>query len=161
MAGPLAARDVFRNPLHFLAYGFGAGLAPKAPGTAGTLAAIPVYILVHLGGIWFYLGFTLVAFIAGIAICGYTARHMGIADPAGVVWDEIVGYLISMAAAPFGGIWIIAGFLLFRLFDIWKPWPIGMLDRRIKGGLGIMLDDAVAGLFTATVLGLAVHILNM
>jgi phosphatidylglycerophosphatase A len=86
---------------------------------------------------------------------------MGIDDPSGVVWDEIVGYLISMAAAPLGVIWIVAGFVLFRLFDIWKPWPIRMLDRRVKGGLGIMLDDVVAGLFTAILLALAVHFLNL
>lgn len=160
MSGPLTVRDVYRDPRHFLAYGFGAGLAPRAPGTAGTVAAIPVYMLVHLGGIWFYLGFTLVAFIAGIAVCGYTARQMGVADPSGVVWDEIVGYLISMAVAPFGVIWILAGFVLFRVFDIWKPWPIRVLDQRIKGGLGIMLDDAVAGLFVAILLEVAVYILN-
>jgi phosphatidylglycerophosphatase A len=160
MSGPLTARDVFRNPWHFIAYGFGAGLAPRAPGTAGTVVAIPVYLLVHLGGIWFYLGFTLAAFLIGVAICGYTARHMGIDDPSGVVWDEIVGYLISMTLAPLGIIWIVAGFVLFRVFDIWKPWPIRMLDRRVKGGLGIMLDDVVAGLFAAILLGLAVHILN-
>ncbi|MGH8370553.1 MAG: phosphatidylglycerophosphatase A family protein, partial [Gammaproteobacteria bacterium] len=153
--------EVFRNPLHLLAYGFGAGLAPKAPGTAGTLIAIPVYLLVYLGGIWFYLGFTLAAFIAGVAICGYTARHMGIADPSGVVWDEIVGYLITMIAAPFGVLWIVAGFVLFRIFDIWKPWPIRLLDQRIKGGLGIMLDDAVAGLFVAILLQVAARVLNM
>ncbi|MGH8401160.1 MAG: phosphatidylglycerophosphatase A family protein [Gammaproteobacteria bacterium] len=161
MSGPLTAREVFRNPLHLLAYGFGAGLAPKAPGTAGTLIAIPVYLLVYLGGIWFYLGFTLAAFIAGVAICGYTARHMGIADPSGVVWDEIVGYLITMIAAPFGVLWIVAGFVLFRIFDIWKPWPIRLLDQRIKGGLGIMLDDAVAGLFVAILLQVAARVLNM
>jgi phosphatidylglycerophosphatase A len=161
MSGPLAARDVFRNPWHFLAYGFGAGLARRAPGTAGTVVAIPIYLLVQLGGIWFYLGFTLAAFFAGIAICGYTARKMGIDDPSGVVWDEIVGYLISMAAAPLGVLWIVAGFVLFRLFDIWKPWPIRVLDRRVKGGLGIMLDDVVAGLFTAILLALAVHFLNL
>jgi phosphatidylglycerophosphatase A len=86
---------------------------------------------------------------------------MGIDDPSGVVWDEIVGYLISMAAAPLGVLWIVAGFVLFRLFDIWKPWPIRVLDRRVKGGLGIMLDDVVAGLFTAILLALAVHFLNL
>lgn len=160
MSGPLSAHQVFRNPLHFLAYGFGAGLSPKAPGTAGTLVAIPIYLLVHMGGVWFYLAFTLVAFLAGIVLTGYTARRMGIADPSGVVWDEIVGYLISMAAAPFGLLWIGAGFLLFRLFDIWKPWPIRLLDRRVKGGFGIMLDDVVAGVFTAVLLGLAARVLN-
>ncbi|HEX5339893.1 MAG TPA: phosphatidylglycerophosphatase A [Gammaproteobacteria bacterium] len=160
MSGPLTAREVFRNPVHFLAYGFGAGLSPKAPGTAGTLVAIPVYLLVHTGGLWFYLGFTLAALLAGIALCGYSARRMGVADPSGVVWDEIVGYLVSMAAAPFGWIWIIAGFALFRLFDIWKPWPIRVLDRRVKGGFGIMLDDVVAGLFTTILLGLAAQLLN-
>ncbi|MGH8372520.1 MAG: phosphatidylglycerophosphatase A family protein [Gammaproteobacteria bacterium] len=161
MSGPLTARDVFRDPRHFLAYGFGAGLAPKAPGTAGTLVAIPVYLLVHLGGIWFYLGFTVGAFLVGIVVCGYTARRMGIADPSGVVWDEIVGYLISMAGAPLGLIWIIAGFVLFRILDILKPWPICVLDRRIKGGFGIMLDDVAAGLVVAILLGLASHVLNM
>jgi phosphatidylglycerophosphatase A len=161
MAGPLTPREVFRNPVHWLACGFGAGLAPKAPGTAGTLAAVPVYLLVHAAGAWFYFGFTFAAFVAGIAICGYSARRMGVSDPSAVVWDEIVGYLITMAVAPYGPVWMAAGFALFRLFDIWKPWPIRLLDRRIKGGFGIMLDDAVAGVFAALVLGIASHVLKM
>lgn len=161
MAGPLTAREVFRNPVHWLAYGFGAGLAPKAPGTAGTLVALPVYLLVHAAGGWFYFGFTVGAFVIGIAICGYSARRMGLSDPSGVVWDEIVGYLITMAIVPYGVVWMAAGFVLFRLFDIWKPWPIRVLDRRIKGGFGIMLDDAVAGIFAAVLLGIASLVLKM
>ncbi|HET7921576.1 MAG TPA: phosphatidylglycerophosphatase A [Gammaproteobacteria bacterium] len=157
---PFGAREVFRNPLHLLAFGFGAGLSPRAPGTVGTLVAVPLYALVQLGGIGFYAAVTLLAFLAGIALCGYTARRLGSADPAGVVWDEIVGYFISMIAAPFGWVWMLAGFALFRLFDIWKPWPIRLADRRVKGGFGIMLDDALAGIAAAILLGLAAHFLN-
>ena len=161
MAG-FGARQVFTHPVHFLACGFGAGLSPKAPGTAGTVAAIPLYLLLAAyAGPVLYLAVTAAAFLAGIFLCGYTARATGLEDPKCVVWDEIVGYLAAMAFLPLGWAWIAAGFALFRLFDIWKPWPIRWLDRRLKGGLGIMLDDLVAGSFACVILNLAAFVLKL
>jgi len=136
-----------RNPLQLLAFGFGSGLAPKAPGTAGTLAAVPLYLLLGLLPLPWYLLVLIAAFGVGIHVCGYTARALGVHDHGGIVWDEFVGYWLTMVAAPPGWLWPIVGFVLFRLFDIWKPFPISWLDRHIKGGLGIMLDDALAGSF--------------
>ena len=136
-----------KNPIHFLAFGFGSGLAPKAPGTFGTLAAIPIYLLIAQQTLWIYLLITLIVRIAGIYICDKTSRDMGVHDHGGIVWDEIAGYLITMIAVPFSWTAVITGFVLFRLFDILKPWPISWLDKKVGGGLGIMLDDIVAGLF--------------
>ena len=135
-----------------MSLGFGSGLLPKAPGTYGTLAAIPVYLLVSQFESPVYLLVTLMMFIAGIYICGYTSKKLGGEDHPAIVWDEIVGFLITMIMVPVGWMWILAGFLLFRLFDILKPWPISVLDRRLKGGIGIMLDDVLAGVFAALVL---------
>lgn len=157
----LSARQVFTHPVHLLAYGFGAGLIPKAPGTMGTLAAIPLYILLSLLDPWLYGAATLAAFVAGVFICGYTARRLGIEDPKSVVWDEVVGFLISMAFVPYSLVWIAAGFVLFRLLDILKPWPIRWLDRHVKGGLGIMLDDAAAGLAVCVILNLTAHLIRV
>ena len=159
--GTLSAREVFTDPVHLLAYGFGAGLSPKAPGTAGTLVAIPIYLLLVLTGPGVYYAFLAVALAAGVLICGYTAKRIGVADPKGVVWDEITGYLITMLGLPLGPAWVTAGFLLFRLFDIWKPWPIRWIDRHVKGGLGIMLDDVVAAIFACLILNLSIYLLNL
>jgi phosphatidylglycerophosphatase A len=158
----LTARQVFTHPVHLLAYGFGAGLSPKAPGTMGTLVAIPLYLLLLMytsSGV--YLAVLAVALAAGVFICGYTAKQMSIDDPKGVVWDEIVGYLITMLGLPLGWFWVIGGFLMFRLFDIWKPWPIRWVDRHIKGGIGIMLDDVIAAVFACVLLNLAAYFLKL
>jgi len=144
--------EISGSPSRFLAFGFGSGLAPKAPGTCGTLAAIPVYLLLMNLPLTWYLITVLILTAYGIWICGVTSRYFDVPDHPGIVWDEIVGFLITMIAAPSGFIWIVIGFLLFRLFDIWKPWPISLLDRHVHGGLGIMLDDVVAGLFAAIVM---------
>jgi len=157
----LTPRQVFTHPVVLLAYGFGAGLSPKAPGTLGTVAAIPIYLLLVWAGPVTYFGFLALALAAGVYICGYTARKLGMDDPKSVVWDEVVGYLITMAGVPFGIAWIAAGFLLFRLFDIWKPWPIRWLDRHVKGGLGIMLDDVVAAVFACALLNLSLYLLKL
>jgi phosphatidylglycerophosphatase A len=144
------------NPAHFLALGFGSGLAPRAPGTWGTVAAIPLFLLLDPLPMVGYLGVLLVAFGVGIWVCELTAKAMGVGDHPAIVWDEVVGFLVAMAAAPPGPLWILIGFLLFRGFDIWKPWPISMLDREVHGGLGIMLDDVVAGFFAfATIAALS------
>jgi len=147
------------NPVHLLAFGLGSGCVPRAPGTFGTLMAVALYLpLARLDLPW-YLAVLVVASVAGIWICGRTSRDLGVHDHGGIVWDEFAGFWLTMTAAPPGWPWIIAGFLLFRLFDIWKPWPIGWLDRRVGGGLGIMLDDLVAGLFALLVLQAAARIL--
>lgn len=139
--------SVFRNPVHFLAFGLGSGAAPVAPGTVGTLAAVPFYLLLDQLSLPLYLLTVMLAFGVGVYLCERTSKDLGVHDHGGIVWDEFVGLWITMLVAPPGWGWLLAGFLLFRLFDIWKPFPIGWLDKHVHGGLGIMLDDAVAGSF--------------
>jgi len=127
-----------------LALGFGAGLAPCAPGTAGTLVAVPFYLALEALATPWYLAAVAALFVLGVWICGRTARDLGRADPGAIVWDEIVGYLATMVMAPHGWSWIAVGFVLFRIFDIFKPWPVNLADRALHGGLGIMLDDLLA-----------------
>ncbi len=141
-----------RNPVHLLAFGLGAGCSPKAPGTMGTVVAIGFYLPLSQLSLPAYGAVLALVSLVGIGLCGRTARDLGVHDHPGIVWDEIAGYLLTMFAAPAGWPWIVLGFALFRLFDIWKPWPIRWLDRRVDGGLGIMLDDLVAGVFAAAVL---------
>jgi len=161
MANRLTARDVFSNPIHLLAYGFGSGLSPKAPGTAGTLVGVVVYLLLLPLPHWVYWLITLVLFVAGIFICGYSAKKLGVEDPGAVNWDEVVGYLFTMAFAPHGWPWLLLGFVLFRFFDILKPWPIRWFDRNLHGGLGIMLDDVVAAIPAAVIIYIVTLILKM
>lgn len=132
---------------HFLALGLGSGLAPKAPGTFGTLVAVPFYLLLQGLPLWGYLLILVMAFLLGVWLCEVTARNLGVHDHPGIVWDEFVGYWLTMAAAPTGWQWVLLGFVLFRLFDIAKPWPIRMADRRLGGGFGIMFDDVLAGIY--------------
>lgn len=147
-------KALLKRPSSFIAYGFGSGLAPKAPGTFGTLAALPIYWLMQDWPLTVYLATVFLAFIAGIWFCQRTVDWIKQDDPSGVVWDEIVGYLVAMAFAPAGWQWMIIGFVLFRFFDILKPWPVSWADKKLHGGLGIMLDDVVAGLYSALVLHL-------
>ena len=142
-----APPSVFRNPIHFLAFGLGSGAAPFAPGTFGTLAAVPLYLLFAQLPMGWYLLLLIATFGIGIYLCERTAKDLGVHDHGGIVWDEFVGYWITMVAAPSEWWWLVVGFVLFRFFDILKPFPISWLDKHIHGGLGIMLDDAVAGTF--------------
>jgi phosphatidylglycerophosphatase A len=142
-------KALLKKPVCFLGLGFGSGLAPKAPGTWGTLAAIPIYFLMQDLSLYLYLSLTTIAFILGIWICQKSAEWLNKEDPSAVVWDEIVGYLVTMVAAPQGWAWIILGFVLFRIFDILKPWPISLADQKLHGGFGIMFDDVIAGVFAA------------
>ncbi len=138
-----------KNPMHFLAFGLGFGLVPKAPGTAGTLMAVALYIpLSHLPLLVYGMVIVL-AFGLGIWICERTSHDLGVHDHGAIVWDEVVGYWIAMFMAPAALLWIVVGFVLFRLFDILKPWPIKWIDSKMKGGIGIMLDDVLAGIMTA------------
>jgi phosphatidylglycerophosphatase A len=153
----LTPRQILSDPILFLAFGFGSGLAKKAPGTFGTLAAIPVYWLFAQAGSQLYSLLTLVATVAGVWICGIAAEKLGEHDFGGIVWDEIAGYLITMWLVPLTWQTMLAGFILFRFFDILKPWPIKWLDSQVQGGLGIMIDDVLAGIFAGGLLLLLVY----
>ncbi len=144
--------DLWRNPAHLLAFGFGVGRSPLAPGTFGSLLALPVYLAVQALPPWAYGVLLAALFLAGVWLCGRTERDLGVHDHPGIVWDEIVGQLVALFAAPAGWTWIALAFGFFRLFDIWKPFPIDWLNRRVGGGLGIMLDDVAAGLAAAACL---------
>lgn len=149
--------NLWRNPIHFLALGFGSGCAPKAPGTFGTLAAIPLYLPLQHLSLGYYVGMVIATFLLGVWVCGRTSRDLGVHDHPSIVWDEVVGYFVTMLAAPTGWLWIVLGFGLFRLFDILKPWPIRVVDKRVAGGFGIMFDDVLAGVYAWLVLqGLAI-----
>jgi phosphatidylglycerophosphatase A len=147
---------LFRSPVLFLAFGFGAGLSRRAPGTLGTLVAIPLYLALGRLSPLLYLGTVVAVSLAGVWICRRASEQLGVHDHPGIVWDELAGFLVTMIPAPLSWAWTAAGFGLFRLFDIWKPWPISWADRRLKGGLGIMVDDLLAGAFAATVLHLMI-----
>ncbi len=151
---PHISPSIWSNPIHILAFGFGAGLAKNAPGTVGTLVAVPLYLLLLPVSLFAYVAITALLALFGIWLCQVTARDLGVHDHPGIVWDEIVGYLVTMTAAPSGFWWIVVGFGLFRLFDIWKPWPISVADRAVSGGLGIMLDDVIAGVYAWVILQL-------
>jgi len=151
---PRLPASLLKQPVHFLALGFGSGLSPVAPGTFGTLVAVPLaFVLLHLplAVAWAIAVGTV---IAGIPITGESARRLGIHDHSGIVWDEIAAFLLLVLLLPPGWGWLGAGFLAFRFFDIVKPWPIRDLDHRLLGGLGIMLDDIVAAGYSGVLLRL-------
>ena len=130
----------------WLALGLGSGLSPWAPGTVGTLAAVPLaWALLHLSP-WLMLGLTLVGFGVGVWVCGISAHRAQVHDHPAIVWDEWVGYCIVLIGSSQTLLNLLIAFILFRVLDIAKPWPIGWVDRRVNGGLGIMLDDALAGI---------------
>ncbi|WP_434940297.1 phosphatidylglycerophosphatase A family protein [Shewanella sp. HL-SH8] len=144
---PAVKRLRLSNPIHFLALGFGSGLAAKAPGTFGTIAAIPLYLLMSHLSLPIYLALTLLIVLVGFYICDKAASDMQVHDHGAIVWDEVAGLLITLIAAPAGWIWLLVGFGFFRFFDILKPWPIRWLDAKVHGGFGIMIDDVLAGVF--------------
>ena len=147
-----AEPKILRDPIHLFAFGFGAGLSPVAPGTFGTAIAIPIVLLVQQFGFVAHVVFALAAIAFGIYVCGESARRLGVHDHPGIVWDEIAGYTVTMLAAPSHWYWFLCGFVLFRFFDIVKPWPIREADHSLSGGLGIMLDDIIAGVFAAAIM---------
>jgi phosphatidylglycerophosphatase A len=149
------------NPVHFLALGFGSGLLKPAPGTWGTLPGVLIYwyLLTYLElPLTLYLLVIGLAFAIGIYLCGKTANDVGQHDHGAIVWDEIVGYLIAMIAISPTMFNIVIGFILFRFFDILKPWPIKVIDRKVHGGFGIMLDDVLAGAAACMVLQLGLYL---
>ena len=154
-----AAQVNLRNPIQFLAFGFGSGLSPRAPGTAGTLVAVPWYFVVADLSLLNYSLFIVLTALLGVWICGVASKQLQAHDHPGIVWDEFVGYWITMWALPADWVWVIAGFVVFRVFDILKPWPISVLDRRVGGGLGIMIDDVLAGVMSCMTLHFALWLL--
>lgn len=141
------------HPAHFIALGFGSGLAPKAPGTFGSLAALPLFMLATAAGMDAPVAFAVVAccFLIGIWACAVTGRDLGVADHGGIVWDEMVAMWLILALVPTGWFSWLAAFALFRFFDILKPWPIRQFDARFKNGFGVMLDDVLAALYTLAI----------
>ena len=147
-------RFLLRHPAHFLALGFGSGLIAPAPGTWGSIAALPLAAGLHLAGVQGVMlaWLALPLFVLGVWVCGVTGRALGVADSSHIVWDEIVAMLLVLAAVPATPVAWLAALLVFRVFDIVKPWPIRWLDARVHGGFGVMLDDVVAALFAVLVL---------
>ena len=139
---------LLKHPAHFLALGFGAGLAAKAPGTWGTLAALPFYLLaLALGGAMAVMLVGIVFFVVGIWASALAGRALGVADHGSIVIDEIAAFLLVLAFTPATWLWVTLAFALFRMFDIFKPWPIHIADKHIKGGFGVMFDDIVAAAY--------------
>jgi len=156
-AGLTAAqrRVVLGHPAGWIATGFGSGLSPLAPGTAGSLAALLPWLALAELPLPHYALALVLALALGVWACAWVVRTTHVADPAYAVWDEFVGLwiaLIPLVGMPRSWPWIACGFILFRIFDIWKPWPVSWADRNVEGGFGVMLDDIVAGLYAAIVL---------
>lgn len=150
------ARIVLRHPLGWIASGFGVGLAPRAAGTFGSLAALlPWWLWLRHLPVAYYVVVVVVAFALGVWAGGWVIDRIKVEDPSVVVWDEFIGQWLALMLAPAGWVWMLAGFGLFRLFDIWKPWPVSWADAKLKGGFGAMFDDALAGLYAFGALQLA------
>ena len=140
------------HPAHFMSLGFGSGLAPKAPGTFGTLVGLPLFWLIS--GLMFYtqLSITALLFLVGIYCCDKTGKALGVSDHGGIVWDEIVAIMLVLTFTPLQWQWWLIAFLLFRLFDIWKPYPICYFDAKLKNGFGVMFDDLLAAIYAILVM---------
>lgn len=145
MSNAVSTQQIFRSPRLLLAFGFGSGLSPYVPGTCGTLMAIPFYLLLAQLPPMFYALTVALAFAVGLYLCSYASRLMGVHDHGGIVWDEFVGLWITLFMVPLTWLNLLLGFVLFRIFDMLKPWPISWVDRRVHGGFGIMIDDVLAG----------------
>jgi phosphatidylglycerophosphatase A len=146
------SRSVLTDPVNFLAFGFGTGLAPFAPGTFGSIPGLILFWLTLDFGLYVQMGIAIAMALVGIWICGESARRIGVHDHGGIVWDEIVGMYVTLFLAPVSIVGFVLAFVLFRIMDIVKPWPIRDLDHRIHGGLGIMLDDLAAALYAVLLL---------
>ncbi|MFQ3250794.1 MAG: phosphatidylglycerophosphatase A [Glaciecola sp.] len=155
----LRQRVSMKNPIHFLALGFGSGLVPLMPGTFGSLAAVPIIYAMSFLSFELFIAITLFSFFIGIYLCGRTARDMKMHDHGSIVWDEVAGMMVTFIAIPINPLSLLLGFLLFRFFDILKPWPIRVFDKRVHGGFGIMIDDIVAGVMACACLHGLFHLL--
>jgi phosphatidylglycerophosphatase A len=154
-------RALLATPAGWLACGFGSGLAPVAQGTFGSLAALLPWLLLRSLPLQLYVFAITVGFVVGVWACGVAGRAVGVDDHRSIVWDEFIGLWIALIPVLLGPWWLVAvGFGLFRLFDVWKPWPIRWLDGHLKGGVGVMVDDVVAGIFAAVVLVVVLIVLR-
>ncbi|MEZ5460768.1 phosphatidylglycerophosphatase A [Dokdonella sp.] len=153
-------RAVLGHPAGWIASGFGSGLSPFAPGTAGSAAALIPWLFMRELSLGVVAVLIVLAFAMGVWASNVVIGRLRISDPGVIVWDEFVGQWITLLPLliwPAHWAWIVAGFFLFRLFDVWKPWPCSWADRRVKGGFGVMLDDALAGVYAAMALAVLVH----
>lgn len=153
---PPVPDSIWQKPSHFIAFGFGSGAIPFAPGTFGTLVAVPLYLLMQSLSHGLYLFLLLLIIIGSSWLCDKVSNEIGVEDHQGMCLDEIVGFLVTMYAAPHGIKWIILGFIFFRIYDIWKPWPIQFIDEKVKNGFGMILDDVLAGIYAL----ITIHILS-
>ena len=154
-------RALLGHPAGWIACGFGSGLSPWAPGTTGSLAALLPWLALRDLEWPAYIALIALAFALGVWVSNVVIARLRIDDPGVVVWDEFVGQwiaLLPLVVAPRNWPWVVVGFALFRLFDIWKPWPVSWADRRVKGGFGVMLDDVLAGVYAAALLALAMRL---
>ena len=145
-------RFLLRHPAHFVALGFGSGLARKAPGTFGTLIGLPLFAILMALPEPAHLPIIALLFLIGIPVCTRAGSALGVSDHGSIVWDEIVAMLLVLEFTPRHWIWWLVAFGLFRLFDIWKPAPIRQFDARLKGGFGVMFDDLLAALYAIATL---------
>lgn len=150
----------WKRPVHALAYGLGTGLSPFAPGTAGTLVGVALFWVMAPLPPAHYAAITVLLALVGVFVCGQTAHDLGLKDPGVIVYDEIVGFLVAMYLLPADWRWVLAGFVVYRLFDIWKPWPIRLLEQSLGLGGGIVADDIMAGLYTLAALHTARWVLE-
>lgn len=153
-------KALLRHAAGWIASGFGSGFSPRAPGTVGSAAALLPWLWLRTLPLPYYALAVALAFAIGVWASTWVVRRSGVQDPQVVVWDEFVGVWIALAAAPPGWIWMLAGFALFRLFDIWKPWPVSWADEKLHGGLGVMLDDVFAGIYALLLMQLAAFFLH-
>ena len=158
MAKKIDFHFLFSHPAHFIALGFGSGLSPKAPGTVGTLLGFPLFLLITSFYPASIIPILIIGFLIGIWACGKTGFDLGVADHGGMVWDEVIAFAIVLLYTPTTGLWYLIAFGLFRLFDIWKPFPIRYFDRKVKGGFGVMLDDLLAAIYAIVVIQLSIFL---
>ncbi len=140
-------RLLIAHPAHFVALGFGSGLAPKAPGTFGTLAGLPLFWMIADFAFAIQLTIIFLLFSLGVYCCNQTGKALGVVDHGSIVWDEIVAIMLVLAFTPLQWQWWLIAFVLFRLFDIWKPFPIRQFDAKLKNGFGVMFDDLLAAIY--------------
>lgn len=150
--------SIWQKPSHFIAFGFGSGAIPIAPGTFGTLMAIPFYLALRSLPLSAYIVIVVAIMIASMWLSEKVSKEIRVDDHQGMCLDEIVGFLVTMTAIPHGAGWIVAGFILFRFFDIVKPWPIRLIDTKMHNGIGVILDDVMAGIYSWIILFLLARV---
>ncbi len=154
-------RFLLQHPAHLFGLGFGSGLAKKAPGTFGTLVGLPLFWLISIYSVPIQLTIISALFLIGIYFCDVTGKALGVVDHGGIVWDEIVAMMLVLTFTPNQWQWWLTSFLLFRLFDIWKPYPILQCDKKLKNGFGVMFDDLLAAIYAIFCIEAIQWILNM